>query len=72
MRETITISIPKDIKAELDRIVREEGISRSGLVCESLRDYLYLRSFRKLRGRLTVKALAQGIVTEQDVVDRVS
>jgi metal-responsive CopG/Arc/MetJ family transcriptional regulator len=72
MRETITISVPEDIKAEVDRIVREEGISRSDLVRESLRDYLFLRSFHKLRGRLMAKALAQGIVTEQDVFDRVS
>jgi metal-responsive CopG/Arc/MetJ family transcriptional regulator len=72
MRETITISVPEEIKAEVDRIVREEGISRSDLVRESLRDYLFLRSFRKLRGRLMAKALAKGIVTEQDVFDRVS
>jgi metal-responsive CopG/Arc/MetJ family transcriptional regulator len=72
MRETITISVPEDIKAEVDRIVREEGISRSDLVRESLRDYLFLRGFRKLRGRLMARALAQGIVTEQDVFDRVS
>jgi metal-responsive CopG/Arc/MetJ family transcriptional regulator len=72
MRETITISVPEEIKAEVDRIVREEGISRSDLVRESLRDYLFLRSFRKLRGRLLAKALAKGIVTEQDVFDRVS
>jgi metal-responsive CopG/Arc/MetJ family transcriptional regulator len=72
MRDTITIRVPEEIKTEMDRIVREEGISRSELVRDSLRDYLFRRSFRKLRGRLTAKALAQGVVTEQDVFSRVS
>jgi metal-responsive CopG/Arc/MetJ family transcriptional regulator len=72
VRETITISVPDDLKAELDRIVRQEGLSRSDVVRESLRDYLFVRSFRRLRLRLMAKALAQGVVTDEDVFDRVS
>ena len=72
MRETITISVPDDLKAELDRIAREEGLSRSDVVRESLRDYLFVRNFRRLRLRLMAKALAQGVVTDDDVFDRVS
>lgn len=72
VRETITISVPDDLKAELDRIVRQEGLSRSEVVRESLRDYLFVRSFRRLRSRLMAKALAQGVVTDEDVFDRVS
>jgi Arc/MetJ-type ribon-helix-helix transcriptional regulator len=72
MRETITISVPEEIKAEIDRIVQEEGISRSDVVRESLRDYLFVRSFRRLRSRLMAKALARGVVTDEDVFDRVS
>lgn len=72
MRESITISVPDDLKAELDRIAREEGLSRSDVVRESLRDYLFVRGFRRLRLRLMAKALAQGVVTDDDVFDRVS
>lgn len=72
MRQTIAISVPKELKAELDRVVREEGISRSDVVRESLRDYLVVRRFRRVRARLLVKAKAKGIVTDQDVFDRVS
>lgn len=72
MRETITISIPEEIKAELDKVVREEGISRSDVIRESLRDYLFVRRFRQLRARLLAKARARGIVTDQDVFDRIS
>ena len=72
MRKTITISVPEEIKAELDRIVREEGISRSDVVRESLRDYLFLRRFRSLRARLMAKENARGIVTDQDVFAKIS
>jgi metal-responsive CopG/Arc/MetJ family transcriptional regulator len=72
MRETITISVPEEIKAEIDRIVQEEGVSRSDIVRESLRDYLFVRSFRRLRSRLMAKALERGVVTDEDVFDRVS
>jgi metal-responsive CopG/Arc/MetJ family transcriptional regulator len=40
MRQTITVSIPEDLKKALDKVSKEEGVSRSDLVRESLRDYL--------------------------------
>ena len=72
MRETITISVPEEIKAELDKLMREEGISRSDIVRESLRDYLFMRRFRQLRARMLAQAQAQGIFTDEDVFKRIS
>ncbi|OFZ97306.1 MAG: hypothetical protein A2Z44_00130 [Betaproteobacteria bacterium RBG_19FT_COMBO_58_11] len=72
MRETITISVPEEIKAELDKVVRDEGISRSDIVRESLRDYLFMRRFRLLRAKMLVKGQAQGVFTDEDVFKRVS
>lgn len=72
MRETITISVPEEIKAELDKVVKDEGISRSDIVRESLRDYLFMRRFRLLRARMMAKAQAQGVVTDEDVFKQIS
>jgi metal-responsive CopG/Arc/MetJ family transcriptional regulator len=72
MRETITISLPEEIKTELDKIVRSEGISRSDVVRESLRDYLFIRRFRLLRTKMLAKAQSQGIFTDEDVFKRIS
>lgn len=72
MRETITISLPEEIKTELDKIVRNEGISRSDVVRESLRDYLFIRRFRLLRTKMLAKAQSQGIFTDEDVFKRIS
>ncbi|HEX8695372.1 MAG TPA: ribbon-helix-helix domain-containing protein [Longimicrobium sp.] len=72
MRETITISLPEDIKAEVDAFTQEHGLSRSDLVRQALREYLLIRRFRELRARMVPHAQAQGIFTDEDVVERVS
>jgi metal-responsive CopG/Arc/MetJ family transcriptional regulator len=68
----MTISIPKAVRSQPDRISRAEGVSRSDLVRESLRDYLFIRQFRGLRKAMVRRAARHGIHTDQDVFDRVS
>ncbi len=72
MRSTLTISIPEDIRQELDRTSREEGVSKSFIVQQSLRDFLFIREFRNLRARMVPPASARGVCTDQDVFDVVS
>jgi metal-responsive CopG/Arc/MetJ family transcriptional regulator len=72
MRESISISLPEDLKAEIDRFTRAEGISRSDLVREALRDYLFARRLRTLRQEIMPYAEAQGIYTDDDVFREVS
>ena len=72
MRSTLTISIPEQVRVQLDRVSKAEGVSRSDIVRESVRDYLFIRQFRSLRKTMMAKASKQGIHTEQDVFDRVS
>jgi metal-responsive CopG/Arc/MetJ family transcriptional regulator len=72
MRETITLSLPAELRSKLDRIASEDGVSRSDIIRESLRDLLFLREFRALRQRLSGKARRRGIFSDEDVFDRVS
>jgi metal-responsive CopG/Arc/MetJ family transcriptional regulator len=72
MRSTITISVPDKMKSELEKLSRADGVSRSDIVRESLRDYLFVRRFRSMRKSMVSKATADGIYTDQDVFDRVS
>ena len=72
MRQTIAISLPKEIKREVDALSAEEGISRSDLIRQSIKDYLFVQQFRLLRDKMMRKAKAKGIYTDQDVFDRVS
>ena len=72
MRETVTISLPKAVRRELDKVAKEEGISRSDVLRQSLEDFLFVRRFRRLRQRMMAAAQAQGIYTDEDVFTRVS
>ncbi|MHB1605943.1 MAG: ribbon-helix-helix domain-containing protein [Leptospirales bacterium] len=72
MRETITISLPEGIKAVLDEATKEEGLSRSELIREALREYLIVRRFRQLRQQMIPYAQNQGIHTDQDIFNRIS
>jgi len=72
MRETVTISLPQNVRRELDKVAKEEGISRSDVLRQSLEDFVFRRRFRQLRQRMMAAAQAQGIFTDEDVFNRVS
>ncbi len=72
MRETVTISLPQAVRRELDRVAKEEGVSRSDVLRESLEDVLFVRRFRRLRQRMMGSAQAAGIYTDEDLFMRVS
>lgn len=71
MRKSITISIPEEMDKEINTVIKEEGYTRSGLIRESLKDYLYFRKLNKLRDKMRLKAKKQGIITDQDVFNKV-
>jgi metal-responsive CopG/Arc/MetJ family transcriptional regulator len=72
MRSTITVSVPEEVRNELDRVCEAEGVSRSDIVRESIRDHLFIRQFRYLCRSMVAKASARGVCTDQDVFDEVS
>lgn len=68
----MTISLPKAVRQELDRVAKQEGVSRSDVLRQLLEEFLFGRRFRTLRNRMMAVAQAQGIHTDKDVFDRVS
>jgi metal-responsive CopG/Arc/MetJ family transcriptional regulator len=72
MRETVTVSLPRRIRQELDRVARREGVSRSDVLRVALEEHLFVRRFRALRQKMAAAAQARGIFTDEDVFDRVS
>ena len=67
MNKTLNIRIPGDIRAQLAALSREEKKPLSDLVRESLREFLVVRRFRRLRGKVLPFAEAQGLLTDDDV-----
>jgi metal-responsive CopG/Arc/MetJ family transcriptional regulator len=72
VRKAVTVSLPEPLTEELDAVSREEGTTRSEVVRDALRRYFTLREYRALRAELTIEAESKGIVTDEDVFDRVS
>ena len=72
MARSITVTLPADVQAALDELSQKEGVSPDEVVQQAVKQHLFLRRFRSLRERLLEKAKRQGIVTDQDVFDRVS
>ena len=72
MQETITITLPDDLRKALDEAACREGLPSNELISEALKEYLYFRRLRSLRERMITKAKEQGICTDQDVFDQVS
>jgi metal-responsive CopG/Arc/MetJ family transcriptional regulator len=72
MRETITISLPAEIRKKLDGLVRKERMNRSDVVREALRQYFARSELEKLRAELVPIAEAHGFFTDEDVFKRMS
>lgn len=72
MSDIISVSLPEEIKSELDQAVREEGLTRSDFVRKALQDHLYIRRFRSLRSRMMPQAQASGFHVDEDVFEQVS
>ena len=67
MNRVLNIRIPEDVRAELMALSKEDHVPFSKLVRESLREFLTVRRFRRLRGKVLPFAEAQGLLTDEDV-----
>lgn len=72
MNQTLTIRIPDELREELQEISKAEGKPVSDLVRDSLKRYIAVYRFRKLRNMVLPFAEAQGILTDEDVYKEVS
>ena len=72
MRTVLSVSLPEKVAAELEAIAKETGRNKSDIVKESLGLFLWETKFRNLKKKLSVKAKAAGVVSEEDVLKAVS
>lgn len=67
MPNTLTIRIPPRLRADLRNLSHDEHLPMSDLVRESLRRYVAVRRFRRLRARAVPYAQAKGLYTDEDI-----
>jgi len=66
----ITVELPDDVRATLDKAAREEGLSESTFTVRALKDYLFLRRFRQLRTKMQADSAKP--YTDEEVFEIVS
>jgi len=64
---TLTLRIPDELDKELDRQSAASHLSKSDLAREALRRYLHVSQLRALRAKLTPRARALGLDTDEHV-----
>jgi len=72
MRTVISVSIPEEMAVELDKSAKESGRTRSEIVKEALRSFLWEERFRTLQNAIRPKAKKRGFVTDEDVLKDIS
>ena len=68
----LTIRLDPELEAQLDRLAKRSGRSRSEIVREALRRQLTVAQFEELRKRVMPFAEAAGYLTDEDVFRDVS
>ena len=71
MGKIITIRIPDEMEKEITRISKEQDRPVSSLVRDSLKRYIRIYRFRKLRDRLLPFAEAQGLLIDEDIYEKI-
>jgi len=72
MNQTLTVRIPDELKRELEKIGKAENKPLSDIVRDSIVRYVAIQRFRRLRNMVLPFAEAHGILTDEDVFDRMS
>jgi metal-responsive CopG/Arc/MetJ family transcriptional regulator len=72
MRTIISVSFPKEMAVELDKLAKESGRTRSEIVKEALRSFLWEERFRTFRSKIRPQAKKRGFVTDEDVFRDIS
>ena len=72
MRETLTISLPKELRRGLEKMARAEGVTSSEYVRRAIKADIFRRALRAARRELVSQARAKGIYTDEDVFKIVS
>jgi hypothetical protein len=72
MNQTLTIRIPDNIREGLQELSRNENKPVSDIVRESLKRYLAIYRFRRLKNMVLPFAEAQGILSDDDIFTLIS
>lgn len=71
MRQALSVSLPAELAAALNRVTREIHLTRSEVVKLALRDFMRRYEMEDIRGALVPRARSRGIFTDEDVFRKI-
>ena len=72
MRTVLSVSLPEKMAKELNAFAKEMGRNKSDILKESLGLYLWEVRLRKAQKMFYTKAKVKGILTEEDMLRKIS
>ncbi len=72
MREILTISIDSKLKEKIEKSSKKFNVSKSELVKKAVEKYIAIQEFRDIRELLIPYAEKKGILTDEDVYNKIS
>lgn len=72
MSETIPVTLPDEVLADVEAFSTADGVTRDALVRTAVEGYIIERKFYELRARVVPQARAAGYFTDEDVFRHVS
>jgi Arc/MetJ-type ribon-helix-helix transcriptional regulator len=73
MRQSVSISLPKEMLNQLKSETKREHANGSEIIRRSLREYFFRSAFDRLRQEAQIEAAKRGVrVTEEDVFNQIS
>ncbi len=72
MSSTISIRIDNELENMLDTVSKRSGRPKSEVVREALRRQLSIDSFQQIRNKILPFAESQGLLTDEDIWQKIS
>jgi predicted transcriptional regulator len=72
MNATLTITISRQMKSQIDRIAKREHVRKTDIVRGALSRYVACSELKAIRGELVPEAQKKGVYTDEDVFKLVS
>jgi len=72
MSETIPVTLPDAVAADITAFSTEDGVSAGDLIRRAVEAYVSDRRFHEIRARIKPQAAANGFITDEDVFRAVS
>jgi metal-responsive CopG/Arc/MetJ family transcriptional regulator len=68
MKQNLTVSLNEKVRSDLERLAKDEGISKSQIVRNAIRDYVFAKKLVIFRSKMLANS-PNGAFSNEDVFD---